>query len=77
VTLERGDRLLLYTDGVTEANDEDGQFFGDERLAEAAASNRGAPPQIFIEGIIADLDSFVGKAPQHDDITCLVLDFSG
>jgi serine phosphatase RsbU (regulator of sigma subunit) len=77
VTLERGDRLLLYTDGVTEANDEDGQFFGDERLAQAAASNRSAPPQIFIEGIIADLDSFVGKAPQHDDITCLVLDFSG
>jgi sigma-B regulation protein RsbU (phosphoserine phosphatase) len=67
------DLLIIYTDGVTEAWNEDHSSFGDARLlsiAEATGSERAA---MTLSNIMRNLDEFVGAAPQHDDITCMVI----
>ena len=68
-----GDILVIYTDGVTEARDEDGKEFGEDRLLALVAQ----PPQeraaLTLSAVMRKLDEFVGGAPQHDDITCLVV----
>jgi phosphoserine phosphatase RsbU/P len=72
--LEPEDLLIIYTDGVTEAWDEDHAAFGDARLLSIAettgATERAA---MTLSNIIRNLDDFVGAAPQHDDITCMVI----
>lgn len=74
-----GFKLLLYTDGVTEAQNAAGEFFGDNRLTEAANSAflRGLPPQGVTEAIRDALDAFTGSAPQFDDITLLCAEYTG
>ena len=73
VPLERDDCLILYTDGVTEALDKDGNEFGPERMMQAvrASAARGAPA--IIEKLIDDLRGFVGSTPQNDDITLITI----
>ncbi len=72
-TFEPGGLLVIYTDGVTEARNEEGLEYGEKRLL-ALLEN---PPQerasITLASILKDLDEFVGGAAQHDDITCLVV----
>ncbi len=71
--LETKDILVIYTDGVTEARNENHDEFGDERLLallHSAAEERSA---LTLSRIMQNLDEFVGAAPQHDDITCLVV----
>jgi serine phosphatase RsbU (regulator of sigma subunit) len=70
-----GDRLFLYTDGVTEANDPDRTLFGDERLARAMENLRHLPGRELIDAVIRSVDEFAKTAPQFDDITCLTLHF--
>lgn len=77
ITLRRGDRLLFYTDGVTEAQDSLDRLFGDERLAAAVEKHRSDATRDFVEGIFTEVDTFAEGAPQHDDLTCLALDFRG
>jgi sigma-B regulation protein RsbU (phosphoserine phosphatase) len=72
-----GDALVLYTDGVSEAQDGRGGFFGAERLASAVASLRGAPPAALTAGVLAAVRAFAGDAPQSDDITILTLRYLG
>lgn len=72
LTLEPGDRLFLYTDGVTEATDIHQQLYGEERLEGYLNENRIAPAETLLTGLKADIDSFVGEAPQFDDITMLL-----
>jgi sigma-B regulation protein RsbU (phosphoserine phosphatase) len=73
VPLERDDCLILYTDGVTEALDKDGNEFGPERMMQSvrASAPRGAPA--IIERLIEDLRGFVGSTPQNDDITLIAI----
>jgi sigma-B regulation protein RsbU (phosphoserine phosphatase) len=71
--LEPHDLLVIYTDGVTEARNEDQQGFGEARLLsvlELAGRERSA---LTLSNIMQNLDEFVGAAPQHDDITCLIV----
>ncbi|MCF0188600.1 MAG: SpoIIE family protein phosphatase, partial [Bacteroidaceae bacterium] len=69
--LERGDSLILFTDGVTEATNNSDQLFGTERLEKALKkAGRGNSHQT-IDYIIHDLEAFVDHAPQSDDITLL------
>ena len=68
-----GDVLIIYTDGVTEARDEDGREFGEARLLALAAEPLEERAAITLSSIMRKLDEFVGGAPQHDDITCLVV----
>jgi len=73
VPLERDDCLVLYTDGVTEALDVNGNEFGPERMIRSlrASANEGA--QGVIDRLTADVRAFAGGHPQHDDITLIVV----
>ena len=77
LTLRPGERLFLYTDGVTEATDGQDRLYGEERLQAALEQNRDAEPQALVEAVKADVDAFVGDAPQFDDITMLTLTYRG
>lgn len=69
-----GDRLLLYTDGITEAINDKEQEYDDFRpLKEFFVSNQLSCAQKFIEALIADMQKFTGETPQSDDITALYL----
>jgi serine phosphatase RsbU (regulator of sigma subunit) len=72
VQFSPGDVLLLYTDGVTEAQNPEGAMFGVERLLAAAREQRGAPALRVQEAILEAIHAFVGDAPQFDDITLMV-----
>jgi phosphoserine phosphatase RsbU/P len=68
-----GDVLIIYTDGVTEARDEDGKEFGEDRLLALVAQPPEERAALSLATVMRKLDEFVGGAPQHDDITCLVV----
>jgi serine phosphatase RsbU (regulator of sigma subunit) len=69
--LEKGESLLMFTDGITEAMDIDEEMYEDDRLESFLLKNRHDPADQFIEKLITDVHKFVGKAPQSDDITAL------
>lgn len=71
--LDPGDVLVIYTDGVTEARDEDGKEFGEGRLLALVGQPLEERASLTLSAIMRKLDEFVGGAPQHDDITCLVV----
>ncbi|QFY41282.1 PAS domain S-box protein [Candidatus Methylospira mobilis] len=71
--IESGDRLLLYTDGVTEALNEQGEFFDVPRLCELFSSYRGVAPEKVIRGLVDALHSFRGAAPLADDVSMAVM----
>jgi len=73
VQLAPGDLLVLYTDGVTEAQNPQEALFGEERLLESAQTNLGRPAQDIRDAIITDIYEFVGDAPQFDDITLAIV----
>ncbi len=73
VTLEPGDTVVLYTDGVTEAMNADNQQFGMDRLAEVFAGNSPESATSANEAVFERVRIFAGDAPQSDDITCLTL----
>jgi phosphoserine phosphatase RsbU/P len=67
------DLLIVFTDGVTEARDEDRSAFGDARLLSIAETTGSERAAMTLSNIMRNLDDFVGAAPQHDDITCMVV----
>ena len=69
--LTPGDQIFLYTDGVTEATDKNNQLYGEERLLETVNRNIVMDTRKMCEAVKADVDKFVGEAPQFDDITML------
>ena len=73
VDLNKGDSVLFYTDGVTEANNEEGELFGEARLAELGSKLAGCDAQTFCGEVVKAVHEFSGNAPQADDITSLVL----
>ena len=75
--LEKGDKLFLYTDGVTEATDEKGELFGTERMLGALNAYADSSPQEILTGVRDAVDAFVGEAEQFDDMTMLCLTYKG
>lgn len=73
LTLEPGDEIFLYTDGVTEANDRENALYGEERLLAALNALGDVDAQTVCRRVKADVDAFVGDADQFDDITMLSL----
>ena len=71
--LTSGDLLLLYTDGVTEAQDRYGDFFGEGRLMDALRAQRDRPVSQVLDGVIAALNRFTGDTPRQDDRALVVL----
>ena len=71
--LELGDMLFLYTDGVPEATDASGAMYGTERLLNTLNAAADKSAKGLLEAVHADVENFVGKAPQFDDLTMLAI----
>ena len=71
--LGRGDLFVLYTDGISEAMNEQGDCFGDQRLVDLAGCNDDLRSDDLSERILSDVHTFVGAAPQHDDMTMVLV----
>ncbi|MDD5142029.1 SpoIIE family protein phosphatase [Methanoregula sp.] len=71
--LQRGDLLVLYTDGVTEAFNEREEYYGEERMIAAITKNRSRPAREIGEALLEDIRLFAGSAPQSDDITFILI----
>jgi len=73
VPLERDDCLILYTDGVNEALNGEGDEFGLERMMDSVRARAESGASEIISGLIEDLRKFVGTTPQNDDITLIAI----
>lgn len=77
ICIQPGDRLLLYTDGVTEATNPGQQLYGEARLQAFMNCHADGTAISVLQELRKDIDVFAGSAPQFDDITMLLLDFRG
>ncbi len=73
LTLEPEDVLILYTDGVTEALDTQGEEFGLKNLVDSVTASAGEGAASIITRLTDDLRAFIGPQPQHDDITLIAI----
>src|SRR6185369_12261768 len=73
IQLQSGDVLLLYTDGVTEADNGSGELFGIERLCKILQSRHLESPQTIIDAIILNVADFSSTIPMEDDVTIVVM----
>jgi serine phosphatase RsbU (regulator of sigma subunit) len=73
--LERGDRILMYTDGWTETRNNKGQELGLKRFEEIFLNVRSETPKIILSNLESQQKVFQGRAPQHDDLTAVLLAF--
>ena len=77
LTMAPGDKIFVYTDGVPEANDPNGELYGMTRLEAALNRIAGEGPEAILQGIRKDVDSFADGAKQFDDLTMLGLEYRG
>jgi sigma-B regulation protein RsbU (phosphoserine phosphatase) len=73
VTLNKGDLLVMYTDGVTEAINENEEMFSEERLRAVIQKSHALPAAEMVDTIRRAVESFCGTTPQFDDMTIMVL----
>jgi sigma-B regulation protein RsbU (phosphoserine phosphatase) len=72
-TMKPGDLLLVFTDGLIEAENDKEEEYGEARMLGTAFSFPGGSAADLIRRLMTSVEGFVGSAPQHDDITCLVV----
>jgi sigma-B regulation protein RsbU (phosphoserine phosphatase) len=77
VTLRRGDELLLYSDGVTEAMDYQMQPFTVSRLDDELRAASRETPEATVQHVLSAVHTHAGAARQHDDITALCIRYDG
>ena len=77
IQMAPGDAIFVYTDGVPEANNAAGEFYGMQRLEEALNKITGHDPASILQQVKADVDDFTGTANQFDDLTMLCLEYRG
>lgn len=77
IDLHPDDILIQYTDGVNEALDKDEQEYGLERISLFARANVELPPDQFVQRFTIDHNAFVGETEQYDDITLIVMKYTG
>ncbi len=75
--LRPGDTLILYSDGVSDAADENDEAFGDGRLLRCLSGACAMEPEKLIEHVLGEVRSFAADRPQFDDITLLVVRYAG
>ena len=73
VEMNRGDELIFFTDGATEATNADGEDFGKDRLLKSIFRNADRPLTTQVNCIVSDILTFIGSEPQKDDITIIIL----
>ncbi|NJK60506.1 MAG: SpoIIE family protein phosphatase [Oscillatoriales cyanobacterium SM2_1_8] len=71
--LNPGDMLMLYTDGIPEATNETGEFYGLERLCQRVQTHRHLTSDAIVQSVLADVRSHIGLGRVHDDITLIVM----
>jgi sigma-B regulation protein RsbU (phosphoserine phosphatase) len=71
--MQSGDVLILYTDGVTEADNGRGELFGTERLCTILHARHRESPQAIIDAITLNVAAFSGTIPMEDDVTIVVM----
>ena len=77
IDLKPGDKIFLYTDGITEASDAEGRMYGMNRLLDALNQAPGGSAQEIINNVRSSVDSFVKEAEQFDDLTMLCFEYNG
>lgn len=75
IKLSPGDKVFLYTDGVTEATNGDNELYGRQRLDDILTQNTRMSATELLPAVKAEIDAFVGEAPQFDDITMLCMEY--
>ena len=73
VNLEKDDCLILYTDGVTEALDQNGGEYGMDKMMQVVQASASEGSAAIVKRLTDDLRNFVGTQPQNDDITLIVI----
>ncbi len=73
VTLQHGDTMVLFTDGVSETMNNEDDEFDEERLIAAVRGGAGLKPPELIDRVFEACDEFAAGAPQHDDMTMVVV----
>jgi sigma-B regulation protein RsbU (phosphoserine phosphatase) len=71
--LEHGDWLVIFTDGVVEAVNPKGEEYGEPELIQLVDRGSASAPAELLRTMLTELDRYAGNAPQHDDLTCLLL----
>ncbi|MEJ2615722.1 MAG: PP2C family protein-serine/threonine phosphatase [Ignavibacteriaceae bacterium] len=71
--MEKGESLILYTDGLSEAMGKEEEEYGETRILNYAKSNFENPPQEFINSLVNDVNDFVGNSKMNDDLTIMVI----
>ena len=77
MTLEKGAKLFLYTDGVAEATNAQEELFGTDRMIEALRTAEDKSPKEILAAVDSAIDAFVADAPQFDDLTMLCIEYNG
>jgi phosphoserine phosphatase RsbU/P len=73
ISLAPGDWLVIFTDGLVEAENAHQEEYGETRVLSAIAACAAMTPSEMLKRLMAELDSYVGQTPQHDDVTCMLL----
>jgi phosphoserine phosphatase RsbU/P len=73
VTLESGDWLVIFTDGLVEAVNDRDEEYGEQRVLSVLQAAAATAPAKLLSKIMVDLDLYVGNTPQHDDVTCMLI----
>lgn len=73
VRINPGDVLVLYTDGMTDAQNLREEFYGDERLFDSILEHYGGSAQQILDGLLGDIHHFTSRAPRQDDIALVVI----
>ena len=74
-TLEKGSKLFLYTDGVTEAENTEKELYGDEKLLETLSDNTTSDVRTTVNGIVDSIAEHVKEAEASDDLTILLIQY--
>ncbi|TGK06583.1 serine/threonine-protein phosphatase [Leptospira semungkisensis] len=77
VELSPGDKIVLYTDGIPDSRNSNGEFFGEDRLADLFKRNSESPPETLCDFVIKGVQSFQGESHLQDDMALLVVEFLG
>jgi sigma-B regulation protein RsbU (phosphoserine phosphatase) len=73
VALAPGDWLIIFTDGLVEAENARQEEYGETQLLNVIGATAASTPAEMLKRLLAELDLFVGQTPQHDDVTCLLI----
>jgi sigma-B regulation protein RsbU (phosphoserine phosphatase) len=76
ISLKPGDKVVFYTDGIVEAMNAKEELYGFERLLKVVEDAGSLPAEDLLTQVKKDVNTFVGEAPQHDDLTVIVLGVS-